>query len=85
MSFLSLPADNPFEPGVTTTLSVADPDYDLSDYLGPVLGTIYQGPWSVNPIFGPVFTTDADRNVIVIPSGGSTRPSGGLVYPRGEG
>jgi len=85
MTFLPLPADNPFEPGVTTTLVLSDPNYDLSGYLGTVVGTTYHGPWSVNPIFGPVFTTDADRNVIVIPSGGSTRPSSGLVYPRGEG
>ncbi len=84
MSFLSLPADNPFEPGVTMSLSIADPDRDISSFLSISLGSTVQGPWTVNPIFGPVFTTDENSTVVVASSGGSTRPSSGLVYPRGD-
>lgn len=84
MSFLSLPADNPFEAGVVMSVSIADPDRDTSDFVSYVTGTMAEGPWTVNPVFGTIFTTDENSTVVVVSSGGSTRPSSGLVYPRGD-
>ena len=84
MSFLSLPADNPFEPGVVMSISLPDPDRDTSGFISFVTGVMAEGPWTTNLVFGPVFTTDENSTVVVASSGGSTRPSSGLVYPRGD-
>ena len=83
MSFSNVPADNPFEPGVTFSASY-DTEVDLSDLVNIGIASFSSGWPESNPSLGLSFTTDANNNLVanIEGSGGGGRPSSGLVYPR---
>jgi hypothetical protein len=87
MSFTAVGSANPFSPGTNITNFSYDPTIDLADYVTPSLPTSINVPlfegFGFNEVLGVSTTINSTtRDIELVSSGGSTRPTSGMVYPR---
>lgn len=88
MSFTTAGADNPFSSGTNLTSVSLDPTVDHSDQVpvsAPTLsGSLFESGGALSNAALSITTTvnSTTRDIELVSSGGSVRPTSGMVYPR---
>ena len=87
MSFTTAGADNPFDSGNNLANVSLDPTVDHSDHTPVSTPNVASSPFDAGGVFSTalgISTTinSTTRDIELVSSGGSVRPTSGMVYPR---